>query len=94
METTQQNVSKDTYKDIIKILINSGANINDKDIDGNTVLILCSDIGDIEMVKFLINHGADTNIKNNKGETAFSIATEKNYDDIALLLSSKNSASY
>jgi len=58
-------------KDAIISLVEQGADVNAKDDDGNTALMLAVDEqnnGDI--VKCLVEHGADINAKNDDGETA------------------------
>ncbi|RFU33355.1 hypothetical protein B7463_g2999, partial [Scytalidium lignicola] len=54
----------------IMSLLTHGANINDTDIDGNSVLHFAArNLMHIEMVKFLISQGANINTKNSKGNT-------------------------
>ena len=55
--------------------IKSGANVNAKDNDGFTALILAAVFGHTEIVKALIQAGADINAKNNDGWTALMVAT-------------------
>jgi len=51
--------------EIVRELINRGADINAKANDGYTALIEASANGRIEVVRELINRGADINAKNN-----------------------------
>ncbi|KAL6589278.1 ankyrin repeat-containing domain protein [Neocallimastix sp. 'constans'] len=54
-----------------KVLIEKGANLNIKNNDGETpLLLLCYKQYKYNILKFFIDNGADVNIKNNKGETA------------------------
>lgn len=54
-----------------KILIENGADINIKNIDGNTVLMLASEHFPFNgKIKLLIENGADLNLQNNIGDTA------------------------
>lgn len=52
---------------IVKSLIGYGADINAKNNDGETVLMLTSDL---DIIKLLINNKADVNAKSNNGGTA------------------------
>src|SRR5690606_38176768 len=78
--------------DIMKYLIEKGANINHKTHDGSTVLLnsisnLHHSIDNLSMIKYLVENGADINHKNNKGETILNIAIkEKKIDIIKCLI--------
>ncbi|MCH2601119.1 MAG: ankyrin repeat domain-containing protein, partial [Pirellulales bacterium] len=54
--------------DCVELLINLGANINEKDGEGWTALHLSSNSGKIELVKLLIDKGADINAQEVDGE--------------------------
>jgi len=43
----------------VRLLVEAGANVNEKDKDGNTLLRLATKAGDTELAQFLIDHGAD-----------------------------------
>jgi ankyrin repeat protein len=60
----------------VNALIDHGANVNAKDPDGNTLLMLVSacDDASADTVKRLIAGGADVNAKNPRGETALDFA--------------------
>ena len=58
-------------------LVGKGANVNEKDEDGDTALMLASRHGYVEVVKTLIENGAKVNIKNNDGDTAMSLAKDE-----------------
>jgi ankyrin repeat protein len=49
--------------EIVKILLNAGANVNSRGRYGETVLLLAIDNGNVETVKALVNAGADINAK-------------------------------
>ena len=53
----------------LQILIDSGAQINHQDNDGNTALHYALMGENFELAKFLVGKGADKTIKNNDGET-------------------------
>ena len=53
----------------IRVLIDAGADVNAKDEDGWTPLLLAVDCGHLEALQTLIDVGADVNAKNNSGDT-------------------------
>jgi len=54
------------YTDIIKKLIEKGADVNEKDNDGETALMIESKNGHVEIVQELIKAKAKVNDKDNK----------------------------
>jgi len=71
--------------DIIKLLIDAGADIN-IEVGNNTALMNASERGRIEIVKFLINAGANVNLQTNNNWTALMIASWTGYIEIVKLL--------
>lgn len=71
--------------EIIKLLVEAGANINAQNMYGDTSLIVESE-GNFDIVNFLIDSGADLNIKNKNGETALFRAITFNDINIVNLL--------
>jgi ankyrin repeat protein len=63
-------------KRTVKLLIDSGANVNSKDSDGRTPLYFAVVRGVFSVVKLLVENGADINIKVN-GNTAFQTTIRK-----------------
>lgn len=55
-------------KDMVELLIQSGADVNAKNRDGATALHAAAFLGDIEIARVLISSGAEVNAKNNDGE--------------------------
>ena len=70
------NYKKDT-KEIIKILIDAGADINLQDSDANTALMLIMKKYDYDSIKYLIEAGANINLQNRKGKTALMLILEQ-----------------
>ena len=67
-----------------------GANINAKDKDGKTVLMLAIRCGETDIAKLLIEKGVNINAKDNKyGDTALMIASLRGDTDIVKLLLDK-----
>ena len=70
--------------DCVELLINLGANLNEKDGEGWTALHLSSYSGKIEVVKLLIDKGVDINAQALDGDTPLNRA--ENEKEIADLL--------
>ena len=79
------------HTDTVKLLINSGCNINTTDKKGRTILIDFASVQTVsgqmaQMVKLLLENGADPNIRDNQGKTALMWAKEKGHSEIAKFL--------
>ena len=67
----------------VQLLLKKGVDINSKDEDGDTALMIASSEGHLEIVKLLLlRKGADVNIKNNDGKTALDLAKTKEIKDL------------
>jgi len=64
--------------------------INNKDEDGNTLLILCAKNGLTNLASFLLENGADVNKQNDKGNTALHYAISLKHFALANLLAKHN----
>ena len=67
------------------LLENYDLDVNIKDIDGNTTLMVAAKHGSIDVIKYLVlsekfKDIIDVNAQNNDGETALSLAIEKKHD--------------
>ena len=67
-------------------LINKGADIYEKDNDGNTLLHV---VRSIEIAEFLLEKGLDIEARNIRGETPLYTVIERRHYDVALFLSQK-----
>jgi ankyrin repeat protein len=74
------------FEDMAQLLLDHGAFVDETNNGGSTALIRAVDADQPEMVRFLINHNASLGEKNHNGFTAQSLAEERSYSDIALML--------
>lgn len=61
----------------LNVLLAEGADINSVNEDGNTALMLASNIGNPRMIKIILAHNPNIDQKNNEGYTALMIASEQ-----------------
>jgi ankyrin repeat protein len=73
------------HTDIV-ILLLSYTDINIKDNEGNTVLMMKAASGNKRMVKFLLKNGANINVRNRRKNTALDMAKKYGYRKIERLL--------
>jgi ankyrin repeat protein len=74
----------DCNEEILRVLINAGANVNLRNVDGDTPLIFAVRRGLPACVKILLEGGADTAARNRKTESPFGLVHEQ--ESAALLL--------
>jgi hypothetical protein len=67
------NSSARGQTDQVKVLLDSGANIEAKDKRGRTPLILAAQHGQVETVRLLLAKGADVNARDRDGWTAYGL---------------------
>lgn len=72
--------------EIVRLLLKYGAEINETDSLGNTVLMIASTGSKLNIVKILIRHGAALNHRNKKGLNARDYAIRSNNKAIAVYL--------
>ena len=76
--------------DDVREMIDNGANVNWKDANGSTALIVAAQHHDnVDMIKLLIEKGADVNADDKQGETALMMAAYNGYADIVRMLAEK-----
>lgn len=82
------NVNKNEDDDIklAEILINNGANINDKDRNGHTALHYCVYYKNYKLMEFLVNNGADMDVQDNNGNTPLQLSIMRKYDNFSKFL--------
>ena len=85
-ETPLHTHAGEGRKEVVKILINAGANVNAKNDSGSTPLIAAAFDGDKEIVKLLIAKGANVNPKTDLGNTPLHSAALNGRKEIVELL--------
>jgi ankyrin repeat protein len=75
--------------EMVKLLIEKGADVEDKDKDGATVLVHATLMGNPEIVRFLIDKGADVNAQTSQGLTALMMAADQGNLEIVKFLIEK-----
>ncbi|XP_018572419.2 uncharacterized protein LOC108911851 isoform X1 [Anoplophora glabripennis] len=76
--------------EMVKFLVEQGANVDGTDEERNTGLILAASEGCLDIINLLLQHGAAINITNNDGRTARHEAAECGYLDIVKHLVGSN----
>ena len=77
-------INNDT--ELTKAFLEQGGDVNAKDANGNTALILAAKTGRKELCEALIAAGADVNAQNKAGETALIWAAARKFSDVAQVL--------
>ena len=71
--------------DVVRVLVEQGADINKAKNDGATPLYIASEKGHVDVVRVLVEHGADIT-KTWKNKTPLQIARQMNHPEIIHLL--------
>jgi ankyrin repeat protein len=74
------------HKDVLKILLDYGAEVDSRSSDGRTPLMLAASKGNKEIVNMLLQAGADPSLTDQSGVTAESTAAAKGFREIVELL--------
>jgi ankyrin repeat protein len=74
------------HKEVVKALIEEGAEVDAQAEDGRTALIFAASKGHKEVVSLLLSAGADPQIADRSGATAGSIAQAKGFVEVAALV--------
>ncbi len=79
--------------EIVKLLLQSHADINVRDTLDETPLYLAVETGQLDIVNFFISNGADVNIVNKNGDNALSLSQKIGLNAISSTLLSNNAVS-
>jgi ankyrin repeat protein len=71
------------HREIAKVLLDDGAEVDSRADDGRTPLMLAASKGDIDLVSLLLQAGADPAITDKSGATAGALAIAKGYQNVA-----------
>ncbi|SCX99044.1 Ankyrin repeat [Nonlabens sp. Hel1_33_55] len=71
---------------IFKLFLDAGANVNQKDRDGNTPFLNAASRNELEIVQLLSKDVIDFNAKNKSGQTALMLATQRNNSQVVEFL--------
>ena len=63
--------------EVVKWLVEKGADVNATNKDGRTVLHSAADSGQLDVVKWLVEKGADVNATDKDGKTVLHMAAEQ-----------------
>ncbi len=74
------------YTNILRLLIESGAQVNVKQQAGSTPLHAAAQYGNLDMLIILLESGAEVNVRMEGGKLPADLAREKGYDEIAEIL--------
>ncbi len=74
------------YTDILRLLIENGAQVNVKQQAGSTPLHAAAQYGNLDMLIILLEHGADVNVRMEGGKLPADIAREKGFSEISEIL--------
>ena len=77
-------VKADNHLGLALVLMESTADLERRDKDGKTPLIVAFERGFITAGKLLLDHGADVNVVDNFGGTALSYAVNTDFSDLSL----------
>jgi len=77
--------------EVIKMMLDRGADINSTREGGRTVLMDAVEWRRLKVVRFLIRQGARLDLRDSDNKTAFDLAKDRGYDDVAEMLKSAKS---
>lgn len=76
MSNTNQEAAQAAHRTLITLLLDSGADIDARDLSGSTALHYATAYGDEHAVKLLLDRGADIEAKNDAGKTPLGAGCE------------------
>lgn len=85
-EISRTEPSEQDYTEIVRLLLNRGADINAQDEWGRTALMIAADGGYADTVKLLLDWEANVHLRDSNGNTALMRAAWKGHLDIVRAL--------
>jgi hypothetical protein len=85
-ETWLMTAAKVGNASLVRVQLNRGAEVNDKDRGGQTALMKAAENGNIAVVRLLLAAGAEVDEKDNEGQTALMKAEAGGHSEIVRLL--------
>lgn len=76
------NAAADGYTQIVNLLLDNGANLNQVDTCGTTAIFFAAQFGQLEVVKLLLERGADCTLTSSQSEKHFIKVARKKSKDI------------
>ncbi|XP_031783479.1 putative ankyrin repeat protein RF_0381 [Nasonia vitripennis] len=89
LAATQDDINSAHSLILVKMLLDHGSDVNNKDINACTPLHCAIYTGDLELVKMIISAGADINVQNRIGATPLHDAVLSCNEEMVFLLLSK-----
>jgi ankyrin repeat protein len=86
---SQLSATRNGYEEVVKLLLNNGAELEAKSNDGPTPLLSAASNGHAAIVKLLIDNGAELEAKDYYGWTALSLAANNGHEALVKLLLEK-----
>jgi ankyrin repeat protein len=74
------------HADIVRILLEHGANVNAEDDYNATAITRAAESGYLEIVRLLVAHGANTSIREESDLTALELAESRGHHEVASFL--------
>jgi len=84
-QTLYQALQSDRPK-LTQLLLEHGVDINFLGKDGNTLMHLASERGDLEVTQWLLDLGAGVHAQNSEGQTPFQVMSRRGKHEVAQLL--------
>ena len=84
--TTLMRACEKGYVEIVRLLLQAGADTDAADNEGDRALFWACEEGHVEIVRLLLEAGADTDVADRNGYTAFFWASGEGHDEIVRLL--------
>ena len=73
----------------VKVLLDSGTDINSKTQNGGTALAFAACFGKLDVVRLLLDKGAEINAQDNNGASALNLASEQGHLEVVWALLAK-----